>query len=109
MQKLLEVTVYTKHENFVSGRGYDLNLECKFCYKGNKTEVVFININDMVEHHITSIIGILTFIANKGYNLNYFTDLDINVKTWGEPMKYLVDNFKLHEYVKVFSLVQKLK
>lgn len=33
MQKLLEVTVYTKHENFVSGRGYDLKLIMEFCYK----------------------------------------------------------------------------
>ena len=109
MQQLLEVTIYKEHKNFVSGRGNDLQLVCQFCYNDKTNQVVFMNIANRVQHNITNIIDILTFIQSKGYNVNYIRNLDIHIQTWGEAMKDLVDNFKLSEYAKVYSLAQKLK
>lgn len=108
METLLNVNIDKEHVAFVSGRGNDLDLVCKFCYNDKTTEVVYINIDKMVEHNITSVVGILTFIESKGYDVNYIKNLDIHIKTWGEAMGELVDNFKLSEYAKVYSIAKSL-
>ena len=105
MQTLLNVTVDKKYINCLAN---GLEMVCQFCYNDKTDEEVFINLDKMVEHDITSIIGILTFIESKGYNVNYIRDLKILIKAYGEAMQDLIANFNLSEYTKVYSIAKKL-